>query len=123
MNRRFSVLEPIPEPEEVVVEQKERRRSEAEWRKGKSQAAANEKLGYNWTMPVAGASKNVDRGRGGNQGAERQFKRIVWADQCLGPDMNESADASHIGTDSKRDGTERVDWVAIPLDSQGLAYQ
>jgi hypothetical protein len=123
MNRRFSVLEPIPEPGEVVVEQKERRSSEAEWKKGKSQAAASKKFGHDWTMLVAGASEKVDRGRESNQGAERQFKSIVWSDQCLGPNMNKRADASHIGTDSKRDGAEGVDWVAIPPGSQSLAYE
>jgi hypothetical protein len=121
VDRRFSVLESIPEPEEVVVKQTGRRRSEAEWRGERSRARGRSIRGQDWTMPVAGGTETVDQGRESNQGAScDQFKSIVWADQCSGPKMNENADVSQMGIYTKRDGVERVDWAAISPPSMSV---
>jgi hypothetical protein len=121
MDRRFSVLEPIPEPEEVVVTQKERRRSEAEWR---SQGRAYSRGAYDWARPVVGGSESVSGECGRNQGVERHsFKSIVWADQCAMRSTGEDADTSQSGMNSKKEGIERVDWAAVAPDSPGPVCQ
>jgi hypothetical protein len=120
MDRRFSVLEPIPEPEEVVVTQKEHRRSEAEWR---SQGRAYSRGAYDWARPVVGGSESVSGECGRNQGVERHsFKSIVWADQCAMRSTGEDADTSQSGMNNK-EGIERVDWATVAPDSLGPVCQ
>ncbi|KAH5716349.1 hypothetical protein HBI20_133410 [Parastagonospora nodorum] len=47
-DRRFSVLEPIPEPHEMDISDGKRRKSEADWKRKKS---VTDRSGYDWTRP------------------------------------------------------------------------
>jgi len=53
-DRRFSVLEPIPEPHEMDLSDSRRRKSEADWKRKKS---VTDRSGYDWTRP----SVTIDR--------------------------------------------------------------
>jgi hypothetical protein len=131
MDRRLSVLEPIPEPgmmDGAVVQQQQqqqqRRRSEVAWEGNKLPTTVCSRSGYDWTRPSVVASGSLNNAPRASQNAKLDgFKSIVWADQCLKQNPDEDTNISQSGTSKKSEGIERVDWATNIQGSPDPACQ
>jgi hypothetical protein len=126
VNRRFSVLEPIPEPRvthEVTVHDQQRRRSEAGWRGNRLPAETCSRNGYDWTRPSAVASGSVNNGLAGSpRGRLGEFNSVVWNDRGSRHAQNKDANMNQLGTTNKGESIERVGWATDTRNSPDPAY-
>jgi hypothetical protein len=127
VHRRFSVLEPIPEPggiDEVVVHEQQRRKSEAGWRGNRLPAETCSRSEYDWTRPSAVVSGSVDNRLVGSPHARLdEFNSVVWDEQDSKQTQGGDMDIKQSGTHSKSEGVERVDWATDTQDSPGPGWQ